>query len=199
VRAAAALPPWPWRQYGYELYFASSAELARSIYGLALETGDVAADMTLERFERGAQGFHYSLDQICRWAENLLSGRTSPRTGEERRLLDRLLLEGVLICRERKVVPGGAIHHVLGAAKGKKRSLADNLAHERLHVLWDEDKTFRNAGLSRWQALDGEEKQAVRASLPGYSPENEAQFVEEWTVREAEKLPPAQRKKLVGL
>ncbi|MDR2077129.1 MAG: hypothetical protein LBP61_09435 [Desulfovibrio sp.] len=199
TRAAAALSPWAWRQYGYELYFASAAELARSIYGLALETGDIGGEMTLDRFQRGAQGFHYGVRQICPWAENLLSGRTPPRTEEERRLLDRLLLEGVIVGRGGKVVPGGNIHHVLGAAKGKKRALTDNLAHERLHVLWDEDEAFREAGLSRWRALSGEEKEAVRASLPGYAPENEAQFVEEWAVREAEKLPAEQREKLIGL
>ncbi|MDR2161118.1 MAG: hypothetical protein LBO77_03120 [Desulfovibrio sp.] len=199
TRAAAALSPWAWRQYGYELYFASAAELARSIYGLALATGDVGAQMTLERFERGAQGFHYGVLQLCPWAENLLTGKTVPFTMEERRLLDWLLLDGVLAGRWGKVVPGGEIRHVLGAARGKKRSLDANLAHERLHVLWDEDKSFREAGLSRWQALSEEDKQAIRASLPGYSRENEDQFVEEWTVREAEKLPAERRKRLIGL
>jgi hypothetical protein len=196
---AAAISSWPWRQSGYELYFASAVELARSIYGLALATGDVGPEITMERFERGAQGFHYGVEQLCPWAEKLLAGINSFRSAEERRLLDLLFLEGVLAGRGGKIVPGGKIRHVLGAAGGKKRSLAENLAHERLHVLWDEDEAFRKAGLSRWLALSGEEKQRIRLALPGYSPENEAQFLEEWAVREAEKLPAEQRKKLIGL
>lgn len=199
LRAFAAKSDWAGREVSYELYFASAPELARGIYGLALDSGDVAPDMALDRFERGAQGFHYSIAQVCQWANRALRGQMAWQTSEEREFLDRLLLDGAVNLENGIVVPGRRIRHILGAAEGTKRGFAANLAHERLHVLWDEDSSFKIDAFARWQDLSRAEKEEVYASLPGYSQEKEDLIIEEWAVRRAEKMPPEQREKLVGI
>lgn len=190
---------WSLRASGYELYFASSVELARSVYGLAVQSGDVDPAMSPERFEKGVLGFHYSIAQVCLWIDAVLAGGTALRTGEERQLLLRLLKDGVVDMRGGKAVPGGRIHHVLGAAPGKKRSFEATLRHERLHVLWDENPSFAAAFREKWRALGEEEKQAARKKLAAYAQDNEAQLMEEWAVFQAENMPEAERKSLVGL
>ena len=199
LRDFAAKSHWAGREVSYELYFASAPELARGIYGLALDSGDVAPDMPLDRFERGAQGFHYSIDQVCHWANLALRGQMAWHAPEERKLLDRLLLDGAVNLENGTVVPGQRIRHILGAAEGTKRGFAANLAHERLHILWDEDSSFKIDAFARWQDLSRAEKEEAYASLPGYSKEKEDQIIEEWAVRRTEKMPPEQREKLVGI
>lgn len=199
LRAFAAASHWTWRGVSYELYFASAPELARAIYGLALDSGDVPADMPLERFERAVQGFHYSLAQVCHWANKVLRDQMRTHTVEERVLFDWLLVDGVINIKSGSVFPSEIIRHVLGAAGGAKRSFRTNLIHERMHIIWDEDRAFKAEALARWQGQSATEKEAAFASLPGYNRNNEPQLVEEWAVKAAEKLPVPQREKLVGL
>ena len=199
LHAFSSTSQWAWRQSCYEIYFASAAELARSIFGLALDTGDVPHDMPLDRFEKGAQGFRYNVDQVCRWANKLMQGHIPTNTVEERRLLDWLFMDGVLNIHNGTVVPGGALRHILGAADGKKRKFILNLAHERLHVLWKEDTAFKVTSLTLWQSMSQKEKEAVYVSLPGYAKDNENKIIEEWAVRRAEQMPPEERSKLVGI
>jgi len=52
-------------------------------------------------------------------------------------------MDGVINIQNGAVVPSGKLQHFLGAAQGKKRSFLLNLAHERLHVLWDTDTAFQ--------------------------------------------------------
>lgn len=190
---------WKYRSVNYELYFDSAPELARSVYSLALLSGDIDNGVSLERFERGVQGFHYSVAQLSPWLQAALDGGGQYRTPEEGRLANWLLADGVLEIRAGKVVPGRSVRHVSAAAAGKKRSLEVNLRHERLHVLWDEDGDFRESRLKAWQALSEAQKDEARKELSGYAKDNEAQLIEEWAVFKAEKLPEAERKKLVGL
>jgi hypothetical protein len=190
---------WKYRTRTYELYFSSSPALARSVYGLAIQSGDVDKAMRLDRFEKGVQGFHYSIAQVCAWIDTVLANDCAVHTDEERRLMRWLLDDGVVRIVDGKAVPGGTVDHVLGAAPGRKRSFEINLRHERLHVLWDEDVIFTGEYGQKWEAMSASEKREVRKSLPAYSQGNEAQLMEEWAIFQAENLPDNERKELVGL
>jgi hypothetical protein len=190
---------WKYRVGTYELYFASSPVLARSVYGLAMKSGDVDEAMPLDRFEKGVRGFHYSVAQVCAWIDTVLADDRAVHTDEERRLMRWLLNDGVIRIVDGKAVPGGTVKHVLGAAPGKKRGFEINLRHERLHVFWDEDAAFSGQYRRKWEAMSAGEKQAIRKSLSAYSQSNEAQLMEEWAIFQAENLPEEERKKLVGL
>lgn len=190
---------WQYRATSYELYFSSPDVLARSVYGLALHSGDVDRSMPLERFVQGVRGFHYNQEQICAWLNAVLAEQTPVHTDEERRLIFWLMQDGVVTIQNGTAAPGGVIHHVLGAAPGKKRSFDATLVHERLHVLWDEDPSFARQSRTRWAGLTETERQAARRQLAAYAQSNEAQLIEEWAVKQAELLPGEQRKKLVGL
>lgn len=181
------------------MYFANSPALARSVYGLAIHSGDVAASMPLERFEKGVRGFHYGIGQVCAWLNALLTGSMQFHTDEERRVVFWLLQDGAVDIVDARAVPSGRIRHVLGAAPGKKRNFEDTLCHERLHVLWDEDSAFANEYRTRWNSLGFTEKQSVRERLAAYAQGNEAQLIEEWAVYQAENMPKEERKVLVGL
>lgn len=190
---------WKYRASSYELYFASSASLARSVYGLAIQSGDVDATMPLERFEKGVRGFHYSAQQVCGWINAVFAERMPVYTDEEHRLIFWLLKDGVVHVVDGRAIPGTSIRHVLGAAPGTKRGFEPTLIHERLHVLWDEDPSFATEFKAKWDGLSTEEKQAARQGLAAYSQSNEAQLIEEWAVKQAESMPPEQRRTLVGL
>jgi len=190
--------PWAWRSITYEIIFESREELARSSYGLALKAGDIPGSVGREKFVNGVGGFHYGLDQVCLWANEVFHDLL-PAGPEEHRLINWLLLDGAVNILDGEIVPGHRIRHIIGAAAGRKRGLEDALAHERLHVLWDEDKAFRLDNISRWSNLTAEEKKAVFASLPSYTQDSEALLIEEWAVRNGEKLPPEERSKMVGL
>lgn len=193
------LSDWRYRTVSYELYFAFSRELARSVYGLAIQNGDVDPTMPLERFEKGVRGFHYTIRQVCLWIDAVLAGDIALQTGEEQQLLLWLLKDGVVDLRDGKAIPAGRIHHVLGAAPGGKRTFETTLRHERLHVLWDEDPVFADTFRKKWQALSESEKQAARKRLAAYAQGNETQLIEEWAVFLAEDMPERERKSLVGL
>jgi hypothetical protein len=190
---------WRHRATSYELYFSSSRELARSIHGLALASGDIDKTMPLERFEKGVRGFHYTMDQLCRWIDAVLCGDLPTQTSEERRFILWLVEDRVVKVINGKAVPAGTIHHVLGASPGKKRSFAATLMHERLHVLWDEDPAFADNAKKKWAALTDAEKADIRKTLAAYAQSNEAQLMEEWTIYQAENMPETKRKQLIGL
>jgi hypothetical protein len=180
---------WPYRRDTYEIYFSEKKEIARAIYGLALFTKDLDRSVTLERFERGAGGFHYSIGQMTSWANAVLQGVQPTYTEEEKALLDKLVADYVLIRVNGRYVSIGLVAHVLGVAPQKKRSLSLNLNHERLHVMWDEDPNFRDTAIQKWRSMSEDEKQAVYKNLKGYNPENEMQIIEEWAVRQHENIP----------
>ena len=190
---------WAHESTVYELFFADQSKLARSIYSLAISEKDITADIALDRFERGVQGFHYDVVQISHWATKVLHRQMIIPLEEEQEFLRLMLADGVLNIARGEVVPSGKIKHVLGASTGKKRTIEQNLLHERLHVLWDEDEEFQRNNISAWKVLTETEKGEVSKALPGYSKEKELQVIEEWAVRQAEQLPVEQRKKLAGL
>jgi hypothetical protein len=179
---------WPWRDVSFEFYFYTRTELARSVFGLAQISGDVSKEMKLDRFEKGVQGFHYDVDQICVWLNSILNETVSYNTDEEARLIGWLLSSGVINIISGKAVPGKLIHHILGAAPGKKRSLAEALLHERLHVRWDEDLDFKTTFMAKWNKMTKDEKEKVYNSLSSYSRDNELQIIEEWAVKSSEVL-----------
>ena len=190
---------WRYRATSYELYFSSSRELARSIYSLALVSGDIDKSMALERFEKGVRGFHYTMDQLCKWIDAVLHGDLPTQTNEERQFILWLVEDRVVKVVNGKSAPAGIIHHVLGASPGKKRSFVTTLTHERLHVLWDEDPAFADNARKKWDTLTDAEKIDIRKTLTAYAQSNEAQLMEEWTIYQAENMPEAERKQLVGL
>jgi hypothetical protein len=190
---------WKYRAATYELYFASSTVLARSVYGLAVQSGDVDRGMPLKRFERGVRGFHYSVAQVCAWFDAAFADDSLAQTDEERRLMRWLLDDRVVKIVDGRAVPGGVVKHILGAAPGKKRGFKTTLRHERLHILWDEDEAFSGEYRQKWDAMSDGEKQTIRKNLSAYSQSNEAQLMEEWAIYQAENLPEERVKKLVGL
>jgi hypothetical protein len=165
LAAFAKVSRWQYRSTSYELYFASSQALARSIYGLAMHSGDVDRAMQLERFEKGVRGFHYSIAQLCAWFNAVLSEQMPVHTTEERQFILCLLQDGAVNIVNGSAVPGTNIHHVLGAAPGKKRAFEASLVHERLHVLWDEDPNFATTNRTQWNTLGEDEKQEARKRL----------------------------------
>jgi hypothetical protein len=190
---------WKYRAVTYELYFASSTVLARSVYGLAIQSGDVDKVMPLDRFEKGVRGFHYSVAQVCAWIDVVFTDDRAVHTDEERQLIRWLLDDGVVRIIEGKAVPGKTVNHILGAAPGKKRGFETILRHERLHVLWDEDAAFSGEYRRKWNAMSTGEKQKVQKSLSAYSKNNEAQLMEEWAISQAENLPEKELKKMMEL
>ena len=176
--------PWKYRAVSYELHYDKGENLARSIYGLALAVKDVSPDLPKEKFFRGVLGFHYGVDQICSWLN--AASEKNTLSDEENVFLGLLLQDGVVRLGDKGFEPTGRYRHVLGAAGGKKRSFAQNLRHERLHVFWSEDDTFRTAGQSDWQAMSEDERNAAKAALPNYDQSNEPQLVEEWAIKRAE-------------
>jgi hypothetical protein len=180
---------WPQRTQTYEVFFSSREVLARSIYGLALHTRDLDPTVDLARFEKGAGGFHYSIEEVAGWANAVLEGRQKVYTPEERLFLDRLVQDRVLVQVTGKYRNIGLVKHLLGVTPLGKRSLELNLNHERLHVRWDEDPAWRETQTARWKALTSAEKEAVVKSLKGYNPEDETKIMEEWVVRQNETEP----------
>ena len=177
---------WPYRGATYEILCATGKDLARLIYGLALHTHDLDPSVDLGRFERGAQGFHYSTDQIAAWANDVLAGTFPLHTAEELAFLGWLTEDGILELDGGAVRPGDGPTHVLGAAPGKRRSMEFNLRHERLHVMWDEDDSFRQEFTGLWETLSEEEHEAVFEDLSGYDRTNLPNIIEEWAVRSRE-------------
>ena len=180
---------WPYRNITFEMYFPEKRLVARTIYGLALFTRDLDPSVTLARFERGAGGFHYSIDQVADWANAVETGAHPVYTQEEKDFLNQLVDQRLLLKVHGRFRNIGLIRHVLGVTPMRKRSLALNLRHERTHILWDEAPGFRDTYTKRWRTLSDEEKKAVYARLKGYNPENEMQIIEEWAVYQNEDKP----------
>ncbi len=175
---------WKMRGVTYELYFASSKELADSVFELAIFANDIDASFPKDKFLRGVLGFHYHKDQVLDWAKSLYK---KGRPANDYPYLIRLLLEDKILT----LTPDGFqfsndIHHVLAASAGKKRSFAATLEHERLHVFWDEDAELREKQIKKWHALSDEQKNQIKKDLHQYAKGNEAQLIEEWSVHSTE-------------
>lgn len=176
---------WKYRWRTYELHFAEPALLARSIYGLALHAGDVSPKLPKEKVYNGVLGFHYSLNQVCAWLNDVAAKRQT-LTPEENWLVGVLLQDGVIAIHKGGFGSTGKIRHILAAAPGKKRSFAANLRHERLHVFWDENSAFRAREMDSWKTMTEVERAEARNVLKNYAQNNESQLIEEWAVKRAE-------------
>lgn len=177
--------PWKYRQQTYEMHFQDPGELARSIHAFAVCAKDVTPELPKEKFFRGVQGFHYSSSQITTCLNSIGMAALSD---QERRFVNQLLGDGVLRKGSRGFEAAMQISHILGAAPGKKRTFAQNLRHERLHVFWDEDDAFRAREKQRWSGLSVAEQMVARNRLKNYDQANEEQLMEEWAIHRAEIL-----------
>jgi len=183
---------WPFRSASYELYFTEKEQLAKTVYSLALFTGDIDSSILLEKFVKGVQGYRYSVGQVCDWLNSFFfksdvaSLAPSP---DELSLVGYLLQDRIIRLEGKRFVSTGEVRHILAASSGKKRSFDLNLRHERLHVIWEESKTFCQNSLDQWSRISDEEKKGIRKTLHVYSDKNETDIVKEWAVRNAEQTP----------
>lgn len=177
---------WGQRTNTYELHYEEPTQLSRTVYGLALHARDVDNTLPQEKFINKVLGYHYSIDQVCAWANALLNNEHKTNL-DDNILLGMLLMDKVLVLNQGRFEPGGTVKHILAAAPGKKRSFADNLRHERLHVLWDEDPIFKQAMLKLWEELPEQKKTEAKAGLNKFAKDNERQLIEEWAIKQAEK------------
>ena len=180
---------WAYRKFTYEIFFSSRSELARMIYGLALFTRDINETVSLERFEKGVQGFHYSTEQVLEWSNSVLKKDKPIYTKEEEGFLSKLVEDNVLSKSEGKHIATGNITHILGAASGKKRSLSLNLNHERIHIMWDEDVEFKELQLRKWENLSDSQKSDIYKKYKNRGLTDEIQIIEEWAVKQNETHP----------
>jgi hypothetical protein len=97
-----------------------------------------------------------------------------------------MLLDGVIDSIDGKIVSTSKVRHILGVASRKKRSMKSVAAHERLHVIWDEDEALRKDYFDQWNKLNDIEKNKIISNLKGYFLEKEDQLIEEWAVRDME-------------
>jgi hypothetical protein len=178
--------PWRYREHAYELHYDDSRLLARISYALALHARDIDVSLPVERFLAGVLGFHYSVDQIWAWLNDVTGGKSPDPALDEAVLAGLLLSDRVIAFHKGRFAPTGRVRHVLAASAGKKRSFASTLLHERLHVWWDEDAAFRDRMTKEWQALPEERKGAEKKALSRYAAENETQLLEEWAIKQAE-------------
>jgi hypothetical protein len=174
---------WQYKDITYELYYDSMTKLAHQIYDIAIFSNDLSKDVSMERFEKGVQGFHYSIDQICSF---LNSQQIDSYSYNELQFILYLINDEVVNFSGGVFVPSGKVKHILGVAPGKKRTMKVVSYHERLHVIWDEDAKLKNEYQEKWKNLTAEEKDSVIKSLKGYSLDKEDQLVEEWFVRQLE-------------
>ena len=181
---------WPHRSETYEILSGSRAELASLIYGLALYTKDLDKSVSIQRFEKGAMGFHYSIDQVVDWANAIQDGKFGFKSPGEIVFLNGLVQDQVLKMDNDKWSSTEKVAHIIGATAGKRRGLSLNLTHERVHVLWDEDPNFREDITKKWNALALERQKEIIASFKGYDQTNIPQMIEEWGVKKFEKNPP---------
>lgn len=177
---------WEFRAKTYELHFDDSSILARSIYSLALFSGDISSELPKEKFYSGVLGFHYSIKQVCAWLNHTFTQRKTLLKNENI-LVGYLLSDNVLKIDNGIFVSTGAVDHILGAAPGKKRGFEQNIRHERMHVFWDKHPTFKAEFKKKWATMTEVDKNTVRKSLKNYNEHNEDQIIEEWAVKSAEK------------
>ena len=180
---------WRYRNTTYEILFFTKAKLAQMIYDLALFSKDLDKSVSLARFKRGAQGFHYSTELVVTWANDLAKRQQNIASAGATTFLEKLHNDKVLFKSEGSCRATGKVQHIIGAAPGKKRSLALNLNHERWHVMWDENPQFRELYLGKWQTLSDSQKRTLLQGFIGYNQEREMQIVEEWAVKENEREP----------
>jgi len=175
---------WRFRSMTYEMLFSNSDVMCHAIYGLAIFVGDIRLDISLDRFVAGVKGFHYPVTQLVDWLNAMKSGSFKWYDQEEKIFERRLVDGGVIRFDSGTYVSTGMVRHVLGAAQGKKRSLLRNLTHERFHIVWDEDESFRIKWLGRWRALDDGERARIASKFlgNGYSVESDMGVAEEWAV-----------------
>ena len=179
--------PWRYREHTYELYYDDSRSLARVSYALALHARDIDLSLPVEKYLGGLLGFHYSVDQICAWLNDVIAGQSPDPALDEAVLAGLLLNDRVIAFHKGRFTPTGRVRHILAASAGKKRPFASTLLHERLHVFWDEDAAFRERMIREWQALPEERKTAEKRALSRYAGDNEAQLLEEWAIHQAER------------
>lgn len=177
---------WQYRPKTYEMHFQDPVKLASGLRSLALFTHDISPELDPEKFYKGVTGFHYSTRQIADWLNHSLATRQTLNQAENE-FAGELLKNGVVTISSTGFAPGAKINHVLGAAPGKKRSFAQNLLHERLHVFWDENNQMRQTAHAAWKNLTESEKEAIRKRLKNYDQNNGEQLLEEWAIMEAEK------------
>lgn len=175
---------WKYRKNTYEIHFNDKRKLGRTVYDLALHSGDISSEISLKKVEAGVEGFHYDIAQICSWLNDVFSNKRdiNPDSFE---FICYLIKDSVVTLKDGNFVAAGKIKHVLAAAEGKKRSFQQNLLHERLHVYWDEDEVFKKSAQKRWNTLSQQEKDTVNQKLKHYA-DNMKLRLEEWAVREAE-------------
>jgi hypothetical protein len=171
---------WDYKVITYELYYDDRKNLADDIYSLAIFTKDITADVSLDRFEKGVQGFHYDINQVCDWINSRKDILVTPL---ERQFFFYLLIDDIVKYVDNVATPTGKVKHVLGIAPGSRRSMESAVQHERIHVIWDEDIVLRSEYSNKWKNLTANEKSEVVNNLKGYSSENENQLIEEWAVR----------------
>lgn len=177
---------WEYRKKAYEMHHDAPLALASGVYGLALYVKDIDASLPREKFIHGVLGYHYRVAQVCAWANDAqATGKTL--TVEEMAMLGLLLADNVITTREARFAPTGVVDHIVAAAPGRKRSFEQNLRHERLHILWDEDAAFKQRMHAAWSALSAQQKNDIRETLHQYAKDNEEQLIEEWAIKEAEK------------
>ena len=185
-RRTAFVHPWKYRHNTYELHYEDPAMLAATVYGIALHVGDIDESLKVERFIGGVLGYHYSMQQVCAWLNAVANGDFPLPKLDEMQLALLLLQDEILVVKDGHFISSGKVNHVLGSAPGKKRTFSDNLRHERLHVFWDEDASFREQSLSRWNELSAEKQDAAKKELSRYASGNERQLIEEWAIHQAE-------------
>jgi hypothetical protein len=177
---------WKYRSETYEMHFDSPLNLASSIFNLAIFSGDIEKSFPKEFFVKGVQGFHYSVDQICNWL-NDSSTNAEKLSDEELAFVGTLLLDKLIFFDGQKYKKGKeVVNHILGASPGKKRSFDKNLRHERLHVFWDNDQSFRETWVNKWNSLNADEKQIIFKKMKNYDQKNVDQIIEEWAIKENE-------------
>ena len=174
---------WPYRNSTYEIIAGDKRRLAGMVCGLAYFCGDLPPAVPLEKCINGVQGFHYTAAEAADWATALHRGSFPHRNSfKEDQLIRWLIDDGALIRTQTGFRSSGKVKHIIGAAPGKKRKLYLNINHERLHVMWDEDRWFREYYIKLWRS-DPSHKRLFLSKHKVYSSLPELRQIEEWAVR----------------
>lgn len=177
---------WRYRPICYEMYYANLRDLARGVYGLALHTEDIDIKTNFSRFTNMVQCCHYSINQVCNWANEVFTGKFKNFSPEETILLGSLIQDGALRIENGKFVPIGLISYIIVAAPGKRQTLVQGLEHQRLHIFWRENEAFRTQVQKLWKNLSEKDSEVARKRLQPMFGDDENRMIEEWAVQEAE-------------